>query len=220
MADVTERGTLSDAAGPARRDSPAGMSDVERLLAYEEIRQLAARYALAVSACDLDALVELFVDDAAGLHGKRGPEALRELFGMHLGATAVNILLVAGHVINLIDADHAAGTVSCLAELGDEKRWIRQAIAYEDRYERRAGRWYFVDRRHELFYGLDVPERPVGQDPARWPRSITGRGPCRSAGPAGGRCIREGGSRGGWLLRRPTVAPSPCRSGRPPPRAS
>ncbi len=36
---------------------------VERLLAYEEIRQLAARYAVATDARDLDALVALFVDD-------------------------------------------------------------------------------------------------------------------------------------------------------------
>ena len=36
---------------------------VERLLAYEEIGQLAARYAVATDARDLDALVALFVDD-------------------------------------------------------------------------------------------------------------------------------------------------------------
>lgn len=170
---MTER---MNPAGPARRDPPADLSPVEHLLACEQIRQLAARYALAVSAGDLDALVELFVDDAAGLDGKRGPDALRELFNGHLAQTPVNILLVAGHVINLLDADHAAGTVSCLAELGDEKRWIRQAIAYEDKYERRNGRWYFVDRRHHLYYGLDVEERPLAQDDARWPRNITGRG--------------------------------------------
>lgn len=162
--------------GAARTGDIAGISPVERLVAHDEIRQLASRYALAISAGDLDALVELFVDDALGARGERGPAALRSLFAGHLRLTPVNILLIAGHVINLRDADHAAGTVSCIAELGDEKRWIRQAIAYEDRYERRAGRWYFVDRRHLLFYGLDVPERPMAQPDARWPRSIVGRG--------------------------------------------
>src|SRR5262249_40565635 len=49
--------------GARRPPAPADMTDLERLLAYEEIRQLAARYALAVDARDLDALVELFVDD-------------------------------------------------------------------------------------------------------------------------------------------------------------
>ena len=35
------------------------MTDVERLLAYEEIRQLAARYSVYADARDLDALVDL-----------------------------------------------------------------------------------------------------------------------------------------------------------------
>ena len=39
------------------------MSDVERLLAYEEIRQLVSRYAVATDRRDIDALVGLFVDD-------------------------------------------------------------------------------------------------------------------------------------------------------------
>ncbi|SNQ49324.1 conserved hypothetical protein [Frankia canadensis] len=162
--------------GPARSDPPSGMGDLERLIAHDEIRQLAARYALAVSAGDLDALVELFVEDVVGQQGRTGPQALRDLFAEHLRATPINILLIAGHVINLADADHAAGTVSCLAELGGEGRWLRQAIAYEDRYERRAGRWYFRDRRHHLYYGLDVAERPFAQAEARWPRNIVGRG--------------------------------------------
>jgi hypothetical protein len=48
--------TGPDRFGPARTAGPNQMSDVERLLAYEEIRQLAARYALAVDRRDVDAL--------------------------------------------------------------------------------------------------------------------------------------------------------------------
>lgn len=164
-------------AGPARRDPPVGMSEVEVLVAHEHIRQLAARYALAVSAGDLDTFVELFVPEVRVTRELSGREALREFIGAQLAADPVSILFVAGHVINMIDADHAAGTVSCLAEMGGQDRWVRQAIAYRDRYERRDGRrWYFVDRRHDLYYGLDVPERPIAQEDARWPRSRTGRG--------------------------------------------
>jgi ketosteroid isomerase-like protein len=50
-------------ASARRRPAPVGMSEVEQLVAFEQIRQLAARYALAVNLRDLDALVELFVDD-------------------------------------------------------------------------------------------------------------------------------------------------------------
>ncbi|MEU7811669.1 nuclear transport factor 2 family protein [Pseudonocardia sp. NPDC049154] len=164
------------AAGPVRRDPPPRLSELEVLVAHEDIRQLAARYALAVSQGDLDTVVDLFVEDVQVTREVRGRAALREFLGAQVDAMPVSILLVAGHVINLLDADHAAGTVSCLCEMGREDRWVRQAIAYRDRYERRDGRWYFVDRRHDLYYGVDVPERPVGQPDAHWPRSITGRG--------------------------------------------
>ena len=59
------RSFLPDRFGPARTAAADGMSDVERLLAYEEIRQLAARYALAVDRRDADTLVGLFVPTSA-----------------------------------------------------------------------------------------------------------------------------------------------------------
>jgi len=162
--------------GPAQTAAPADMTDVERLLAYEEIRQLAARYALAVDGRDVGALVELFVPDVRALGGGVGREALREVFEQHLRSDRVSILSVGGHVINLLGRDHAAGTVYCIAEFGDESRWIRQAIAYEDDYARRDGRWYFARRDHLLFYGCPPGYLPLDQPLARWPASPVGRG--------------------------------------------
>ena len=43
---------------------------IERLEALDEIRQLAAKYAVALDMRDLDALVNLFVEDV-GVPGKR-----------------------------------------------------------------------------------------------------------------------------------------------------
>ena len=43
---------------------------IERLEALDEIRQLAAKYAVALDTRDLDALVNLFVDDV-GVPGKQ-----------------------------------------------------------------------------------------------------------------------------------------------------
>ena len=56
------------------------MTVVERLLAYEEIRQLAARYSVFADARDLDALVDLFVPDVRVGRDRSGHEALKADF--------------------------------------------------------------------------------------------------------------------------------------------
>lgn len=159
-----------------RRPRPDGLSALDALLAYEEIRQLVNRYALAVNLRDLDALVELFVDDVDAGSGRTGRAALADLFRQRTGDAEVDILEVTTHVIDLVDADHATGTTYSRCEMGGPGRWARQSIAYEDTYERRGETWYFVNRAHLLFYGLEVPERPLDQEPARWPHSPVGRG--------------------------------------------
>jgi hypothetical protein len=155
------------------------MTDVERLLAYEEIRQLASRYAVAMDARDFDALVELFVEDYRHWDGRIGRDALYDelttAFHAGLGGR-VGFTQIGGHAIDLVDNDHGSGTVYCLAEFGDEDRWVRQAIAYQDTYERRNERWYFGFRDHQLFYGIDLEIRPLRQPPAEWPKSAVGVG--------------------------------------------
>ena len=152
------------------------MTAPERLLAHEEIRQLAARYALAVDARDLDTLVSLFVDDVQVGRSSRGREALRANFDAQLRPLGVTILVTGNHVIDVIDADHATGIVSCRAEIerGRGGPTIVQQIQYHDTYERRAGRWLFVRRRHLLFY--DGPTR--GELPEMLPtwRAFHGEG--------------------------------------------
>ena len=152
------------------------INDTERLLAYEQIRQLAYRYALAVDSRDMDALVELFVDDVQVGGDRFGREALREDFARQLREVGITILFVGNHVIDLDDDDHARGVVYCKGEIQDGKRWITQAIQYRDRYERRDGRWYFVRRQHLLWYGRELGQSPLGLPPANWPEHHTGRG--------------------------------------------
>lgn len=165
--------------GPRRPPAVPGMSDLERLLAYEEIRQLASRYGLAMDARDFEALVGLFVDDYRHWNGEVGRQVLRdEIEGAFRSGMQdmVSFLQVGTHVINLLDADHAHGTVYAIGELGNEHGWIRQLIAYEDTYERRDGAWYFVYRDHQLFYGVGLDGSPMDQAPADWPKGIVGRG--------------------------------------------
>ncbi len=146
------------------------------LVACEEIRQLASRYANALDSRDLDALVELFVPDVRVGRDGAGREALRADFDRQLRAIGVSILHVANHVIDVADADHATGAVSCRGEIQEGDRWIVQSIQYRDRYERRDGRWLFVRRRHLLFYGAELGQVPLGLAPANWPASSTGAG--------------------------------------------
>lgn len=146
------------------------------LVAHEEIRQLASRYAIALDARDLDALVGLFVDDVRVGRDQAGPMALRASFTEQLQPLGVTILLVGNHVIDALDADHATGIVSCRGEIEMDSKWVVQAIQYHDTYERRDGSWRFVRRRHLLFYGADLLERPIGLPLAHGPSSATGKG--------------------------------------------
>jgi SnoaL-like domain len=160
----------------SRTSCPPGVSDLDRLIAHEDIRQLVERYSVAVGARALDVVAELFVEDVVAGPGQRGRQALLAAYEQMLPPGGVTILLVTSHVIDLLAADHAEGIVYCLCETGTEKQWMRQIIAYEDTYTRADGRWFFVSRRHELFYGVDAGPSPLAQEPANWPKRNIGRG--------------------------------------------
>ena len=149
---------------------------VDRLLAYEEIRQLASRYALALDSRNLDELVALFVDDVTVASDSTGRDALRAQFTQSLRELGRTFLLVGTHVIDLVDADHATGSVYCKGEIQAGRRWIHQAILYDDVYERRDRTWLFVRRRHRLWYGAEVGVNPLTLPPANWPEHHDGLG--------------------------------------------
>jgi len=151
------------------------VDDLQRLIAHDQIRLLAARYAVAVDSRDLDALVELFVPDVR-VGRQVGRDALRRDFAVSLAAVGVTILNVGTHAISVLDDDHATGDVYCTGEVQVDGGWVRQAILYRDTYERRDGTWLFVRRVHELWYGARIEPDPLAQPPAAWPASATGRG--------------------------------------------
>lgn len=157
-------------------------SDIERLLALQEIRQLADRYAVYLDARDLDALVELYVPDVRISDSLEGRDTLRQLFEGAMRAVGITFLHVGNHVIDLADdGQTATGIVYCRAEIQDggpdSDRFIIQAIQYHDTYERRDGRWHFAaNRKHFLVYGADLGVNPLGLEPANWPESQTGMG--------------------------------------------
>ena len=156
------------------------MTDVEKLLAYEEIRQLAARYAVYSDARDMDRLIDLYVPDVRVGRERSGHEALRADMDRAFRGVGVTFLHVGNHVIDLVDEDHATGIVYCRGEIQDggieSDRWIIHAIQYHDTYERRNGRWLFVRRKHFLVYGAELGVNPLTLEPANWPASQTGIG--------------------------------------------
>ena len=151
-------------------------AQVDRITAEQAIHQLAYRYALATDSRDLDTLVGLFADDVQVGREERGRPALKAFFAQSLRGIGVSILQVTNHVIDFDDDDHAHGVVYCRGEIEVGDRWVIQTIAYFDTYGRRGGHWYFLRRRHRLWYGADVLERPLGLPPANWPEHHTGKG--------------------------------------------
>jgi len=149
---------------------------VEQLWAYEQIRQLASHYAVAVDSRNLDALVELFVDDVRVGRETYGRDALRASFAESLSAIGISMLNVGTHAIDLVDADHAVGQVYCHGQIQDGDRWIHQFILYRDTYERRDGKWYFIRRIHELWYGEEAQTSPLMLPAADWPKNHDGLG--------------------------------------------
>jgi hypothetical protein len=164
------------------RYRPTGLeARIDRLESLDAIRQLAHRYALAVDARNLDDLVELFVEDVrVGRHAD-GRRALRAWFDEALRKVETTIHLVANHVIDFDDADHARGVVYCRDEVERGATWEVGYIQYWDRYERRAGAWYFVRRDFHRWFMVDVLTRPshgagldrdgltTGRLPEAWP---------------------------------------------------
>lgn len=131
---------------------------VESMLA---IQQLPINYALAVDGRDIDAWVELFVDDVDCGPAGKGREALRGTIEGPLATFYRSIHQICGHQIEFTDADHANGKVYCRAEHEDAGKWIVMAICYFDDYERRGEKWYFVRRRERHWYAVDTQERPA-----------------------------------------------------------
>ncbi|MCV7257174.1 nuclear transport factor 2 family protein [Mycobacterium shimoidei] len=143
---------------------------IERLEALDEIRQLAAKYAVALDMRDLDALVNLFVDDVKAPGKQRGRAALREWYDAELRHNLLGSAHgVLGHVIDIHDSDTATGLVYSRNDLETESVWVIEMLAYLDSYQRRDGHWYFLKRTPLFWYESDITDPPVGRQKMRWP---------------------------------------------------
>ncbi|MGE0383927.1 MAG: nuclear transport factor 2 family protein [Gammaproteobacteria bacterium] len=134
---------------------------IDRVESMAMIRQLPVRYALALDTRNMDDMVELFVDDVRVGRDEVGRDALRRYFCRILAIPRTSIHLVANHVVDFDDADHARGVVYCRDQLErPNNRWDVGDLQYWDTYERRGGMWYFVRRKFHRWYMVDALTRP------------------------------------------------------------
>lgn len=143
---------------------------LDRLESLDEIRQLAAKYSLALDMRDLDAMVGLFPEDVRVGKGLVGRVALRswldQTMRQQFTGTAHHI---GNHIIEFEDPDHARGVVYSKNEHETPTEWVIMQMMYIDDYERIEGRWLFRRRLPLYWYATDLNKPPLGSNKMRWP---------------------------------------------------
>lgn len=148
---------------------------IDRLESLDAIRQMVAKYSLALDMRDLDALVSLFPEDVQVGRNKFGrshmkkwwDDTLRQQFtgtSHHIG----------NHIIEFEDPDNALGVVYSKNEhetpcANGDTEWVIMQMIYWDHYTRIDGRWYFKRRLPCYWYATDLNKPPVGDNKMRWP---------------------------------------------------
>ncbi|MFZ4687772.1 MAG: nuclear transport factor 2 family protein [Polymorphobacter sp.] len=146
------------------------LARIERLEALDAIRQLAAKYALALDMRDMDAMVGLFPADVRVGKGASGRAALRAYMDRTLRSPFTGTSHhIGGHVIEFDDETHAHGVVYSKNEHETGAEWVIMQMMYVDDYVRAGGVWYFARRLPLYWYATDLNKPPIGPDKMRWP---------------------------------------------------
>jgi hypothetical protein len=143
---------------------------IERLESLDEIRQLVAKYCLALDVRDLDAMVGLFPEDVRVGGGRSGRAELKRWFDETLRVQFTGTAHVTGnHIIEFDGPEAARGLVYSRNEHETGDEWVIMTMMYWDRYERIDGRWYFRRRLPLYWYATDLNKPPIGEAKMRWP---------------------------------------------------
>ena len=154
---------------------PALLARIDRLESLDAIRQLPAKYALALDMRDIDALVSLFPADVRVGKDRTGRAALREYMDRTLRSPFTGTSHhIGGHVIEFDDPDRAHGVVYSKNEhetpvAGGRDEWVIMQMMYLDDYVRTDGRWFFARRLPLYWYASDLNAPPTGPNKMRWP---------------------------------------------------
>ena len=143
---------------------------IDRLESLDAIRQLPAKYALALDMRDMDAMVSLFPADVRVGKDASGRQALRAYMDRTLRSPFTGTSHhIGGHVIEFDDPDHAHGIVYSKNEHETGDEWVIMQMMYSDDYVRVDGRWYFARRLPLYWYATDLNKPPIGDNKMRWP---------------------------------------------------
>lgn len=143
---------------------------IDRLESLDAIRQLPAKYALALDMRDMEAMVSLFPADVRVGKDASGRQALRAYMDRTLRSPFTGTSHhIGGHVIEFDDADHAHGIVYSKNEHETGDEWVIMQMMYSDDYVRQDGRWYFARRLPLYWYATDLNKPPIGERKMRWP---------------------------------------------------
>ncbi len=138
----------------------------ERLRSLEDreaIRELVCRYNAVMDNREIDAVPDLFTEDAEvsshdGALSSIGRDAVVEMYQGRWGVLGPSLHWGHDHRIALDpdDGDRATGQVGLHAEMSRFGVASMSAIRYDDAYRRGAdGRWRFASRRLAFFYFMD-----------------------------------------------------------------
>jgi uncharacterized protein (TIGR02246 family) len=143
---------------------------IDRLESLDAIRQLPAKYALALDMRDMDAMVSLFPADVRVGKDASGRQALRAYMDRTLRSPFTGTSHhIGGHVIEFDDPDHAHGVVYSKNEHETGDEWVIMQMMYVDDYIRQDGRWFFARRLPLYWYATDLNKPPIGDNKMRWP---------------------------------------------------
>jgi hypothetical protein len=156
------------------------MDAVQELVARDQIRQLAERYAFGIDGRDLEAVAAQFSERSRWGRYGLGREGAITFYDNILRRFHCTMHLVGNHIIDFDDDEHAHGVVYCRAHhhVPEPEHWFDLAFTYWDRYELEDGRWLIVSRELKAWYTQywGHPDHPDGE---REPAQSTEAGPRR-----------------------------------------
>lgn len=157
------------------------MDGITYLLALEAIRDLAQRYALAADGKDLDAMAQLFAPDVDNGRFGVGRAGVKRFYDRALRNFHCSMHIVANHVIDFDDDEHAHGVVYCHARhhVLEPPHWFDEALAYFDEYECIDDAWLFRRRRLRSWYRQHFGHPEFGSE--RVEAAVETTGPKRGA---------------------------------------